>query len=148
LIFAVLFLTLISCKKSSSTIPVPQIPTTNISLKFSGGLYVSSTVSAIYNKNLDAIAIGAEFGNNAFVNLNVANVNVGTFDLSGGNGSLSFTTGTNNVFDTYVSVAGSMKITEFSSTAIVGTFQFTGVDTLDVSRVISEGQFTTNYSTQ
>lgn len=138
-------LALSACKKNSPPPPIPSIPTTSMSLKFSGHFFTSSSVVAIYNTTLNTIQIGAPFETNSFISLIVPNVSVGTFDLSGGNASLSFLTG-NPTPDTFVSTAGSVTISEFSSTAIVGTFEFTGVDSANVSREISEGQFTTSYT--
>jgi hypothetical protein len=134
-----------SCQKSNTAVPVTQIPTTNISLKFSGGFYSSTSAVAVYSKSANAIQIGGVFGSNSYVNLLVPNVSVGTFDLSGGNASLSFLDGNKNP-DSFVSTSGSVVITEFNSTSIVGTFQFTGVDSSKVSRQITEGQFTTGYT--
>jgi len=91
------------------------------------------------------MSIGGAFGSYSYVNLVLTDVHVGTFDLSGGNASLSFQTGANGP-DNYVSISGSVIITEFTPAVIEGTFQFTGVDSLNVSRQVTEGQFITSYT--
>ncbi|HZY37457.1 MAG TPA: hypothetical protein VFE53_12455 [Mucilaginibacter sp.] len=135
-----------SCLKNDA-LSDPQTTATNISLKFGGYLYTSSTAVAVYKATENTISIGGAFGSVSYVNLIVPGVHVGTFDLSGGNASLSFQTGT-NVPDNYVSISGSVTVTEFTPSVIEGTFQFTGVDSLNVSRQITEGQFITGYTTQ
>jgi len=120
---------------------------TDISLKFSGSLYISTTATAVYSKLDGVIQIGGLLGNNAYVNLVVSNVKVGTFDLSNGNATLSFANGT-NAPDTFVSNSGSLVITQFTSTEIVGTFQFTGTNSSNVTMSITEGRFLTSYLTQ
>lgn len=148
LMFSVCVLVFSSCKNDNTNIPIPQTAATSISLKFSGNQYTSTAATAIYNKNLDAIQIGSLLGVTAYINLIIPNVKVGTFDLSGGDASLSFYNGTTSVPDTFFSTSGSIVISEFTNTTIVGTFQFTGVDSLNVTRPITEGQFTTSYTTQ
>jgi hypothetical protein len=133
-----------SCLKNNS-LSDPQTTATNISLKFGGYLYTSTTAVAVYHKIGNSISIGGAFGSNAYVNLIVPDVQAGTFDLSGGNASLSFQASANGP-DNYVSISGSVIITEFTPTVIEGTFQFTGVDSLNVSRQITEGQFITIYT--
>jgi len=135
-----------SCLKNDA-ISDPQTTATNISLKFGGYLYTCTTAAAFYKATQNTISIGGAFGNNSYLNLLIADVHVGTFDLSGGNASLSLQTSA-NVADSYVSTSGSVTVTEFSSSVIEGTFQFTGVDSLNVSRQITEGQFITSYIRQ
>lgn len=105
---------------------------------------------AIYYKRNNVIQIGGVFDNAySFVNLVIANVQIGTFDLSAGDAgaSLSFYDNT-SIFDTYKSTSGSIVITEFTATTIVGTFEFTGIDPSNVTKTITEGRFITAYSTQ
>ena len=135
-----------SCLKND-TLHDPQTTATSISLKFGGYLYSSSNAVAFYKATQKTISIGGAFGSNAYVNLLIPDVHLGTIDLSGGNASLSLQTST-NVTDTYVSTSGSVTITEFTPSVIEGTFQFTGVDSLNVSRQITEGQFITGYTNQ
>jgi hypothetical protein len=135
-----------SCLKNN-TLSDPQTTATNISLKFGGYLYTSTTAVAVYNELQNSISIGGAFGSNAYVKLTISDVHAGTFDLSGGNASLSFQTSANGP-DSYVSTSGSVTITEFTPSVIEGTFQFTGVDSLNVSRQITEGQFITSYTNQ
>ena len=135
-----------SCLKND-TLSDQQTIATNISLKFGGYLYTSSTAVAVYRATQNTISIGGAFGSNAYVNLLIPGVQVGTFDLSGGNATLSFQTSANGP-DSYVSTSGSVTITEFTPSVIEGTFQFTGVDSLNVSREITEGQFITSYTMQ
>ena len=135
-----------SCLKND-TFSDPQTTATNISLKFGGYLYTCTTAVAFYRATQNTISIGGAFGTNTYVNLTVPGVHVGTFDLSGGNASLSFQTSANGP-DSYVSISGSVIITELTPSVIEGTFQFTGVDSLNVSRQITEGRFITSYTNQ
>jgi hypothetical protein len=135
-----------SCLKND-TLSIPQTTATYISLKFGGYLYTCTTAVAVYDATQNTISIGGAFGSNSSVNLTVPGVHIGTVDLSGGTASLSFQTNT-NAPDSYVSTSGSVIITEFTTSVIEGTFQFTGVDSLNVSRQITEGQFITSYTNQ
>jgi hypothetical protein len=91
--------------------------------------------------------IAAQFDVNSVMNLTIVNVQVSTFDLSDGHASLSFFSSGSNIPDTFISNSGSVIITEFSSTSIVGTFDFFATDSLNVTREVSEGELTIGYTT-
>jgi hypothetical protein len=145
LIFAGCFLIFSSCKKSGPNAPIPQTPVTTISLKFGGQLYLSPNAVAVFNKPQDALQVTAQFDNITSINMVISRVGTGTFDLSQGNAELSFSDGLNGP-DSFVSVSGSLVITQFSSTSIVGSFQFSGTDSMNVTREITDGEFVTGYS--
>jgi hypothetical protein len=146
LIFAGCFLIFSSCKKSGANPPIPQTLATSISLEYGGRLFLSPNAVAVFYKPQDALQITAQFDNITSITIVITNVGTGTFDLSRGNIVLSFADGLNGP-DSFVSVSGSLAITQFSSTSIVGSFQFSGTDSMNVTRQITNGQFVTSYST-
>jgi hypothetical protein len=138
-----------SCKKSDS----PQAAAQNISLKFNGTSYSSSAPVAHYyasNISMSVITIVAGFNNNtSAITLTIRyNPMVGAYNLGGNSDIIAgFATGS-NLQDSYLDTAGTLIITNLTSTTITGTFQFTGTDLSNITGTVTEGQFSANLITQ
>jgi hypothetical protein len=135
-----------SCTKKSN--PAPTVATPGISLKFNGTAYTSSAPVASYSKSLNAIQIIGNFGTTATVYLAIpSGFKVGSFDVASGDVATTFSNGA-NLQDTYIGVSGTVVITSFTSTTVVGTFNFAATDLNSVTGNITSGQFQANYTNQ
>ena len=133
-----------SCKKSSST----PTSSTGISFKFDGASKSTATVVADYIKSENTLQISGSLSAASGVSLAIQNPKVGTFDVASGDAVAAYIAAATNNNSTYIGTTGSVTITEFSGTAVSGTFQFTGATQSGLTGTITEGKFQAKLITQ
>lgn len=130
-----------SCKKSSDNKPV----TNSVALKFNGTAYSTSTITAAYSKGALQIIGTYVDGSTLYIAI-PSNVKVGSFDLTTGAAAATFSTSATEAF---IGDSGTITITSFTSTAVAGTFAFTGPDASNShTGTATSGTFQTTYATQ
>lgn len=106
------------------------------------------TSAALYNESPKVMMIIGNKGTEIF-SLDINDFKgIGTYNLSDGSASASYTVNLQGNLSTYTSTQGTIKITTSTDKKIVGTFEFKGVNADDQSeRTISEGSFSLNVTT-
>ncbi|MGZ3765892.1 MAG: DUF6252 family protein [Mucilaginibacter sp.] len=126
-----------SCKKSKTD---PSI-NSNISFKFNDTTKSADLIVSGYGKTKDTLQISGTVGQRGTIVLDIKNPKVGTFNITSGGLMLSYIPTSFDVNETYVASAGTVTITQLSSTSVSGTFNFSGTNKKEKSGVISDGSF-------
>lgn len=144
---AIAVLGLTSCNKSSDDDVTPDNPLSNgsISLKVDGSSWNASLAVQAINTNGVINVTGSDSNAKQASVILYGVTEPGTYNVQAGlQHQLRWTEGL-GTNDTYMANglvgSGSITITELSSTKVKGTFQFTGVNTAQASKSITEGSF-------
>jgi len=145
LLLAALFMLMpVACKKSS---PKPQTPTVSMTFKFNGTAETASLIVATYYKSQNTVQIAGSIGSQA-LDLMIENIKTGTFDLATDPTLVASFSTALDLDHTYLGTTGQIVITTFTSDAIAGTFQFSGMNGLGQAGAITEGAFSAKLITQ
>jgi len=144
---AVAVLGITSCNKSDDEDTTPDNPASNgsISLKVDGSSWNASLAVQAVNTN-GVINVTGSDSNAKQVSVILYGVTEpGTYNVQAGlQHQLRWTEGL-GTNDSYIANgligSGSITITELSSTKVKGTFQFTGMNTAQATKSITEGSF-------
>jgi hypothetical protein len=136
-----------SCKKMANTVP----GSTSISFKFNGSSIVKfQNTSGIYATNSTEFELSA--GNtSSSIQLNMGpNFTSGTFDIASGKATIIYTgpiiSGAAAGSNVYRATSGTVVITSYSTTAVSGTFAFTGTSLSGTTCTVDSGKFITGYT--
>jgi hypothetical protein len=146
LLLAALFMLMpVACKKSS---PKPQTAAVSMTFKFNGTAETATLVVATYYKSQNSVQIAGSIGSSQALGLMIDNIKTGTFDLAT-DPTILATYSTALDFDhTYTGTTGTIVITTFTSDAIAGTFQFSGMNGLSQTGAVTEGSFSAKLITE
>ena len=147
LVVILVMATLSACKKMANTVP----GSTSISFKFNGSSIVKfQNTSGIYATNSTEFELSA--GNaGSSIQLNMGpNFTSGTFDIASGKATIIYTgptiSGAAAGSNVYRATSGTVVITSYSTTAVSGTFAFTGTSLSGTTCTVDSGKFITGYT--
>lgn len=140
LVFALCFLALYGCKKSSSS------PAVNASVAFQvdGVAKSTNTITTTNTQSPAKLQVLATFSTGEKLYFTINNPKVGTFDVSSGAATITYAIDT-TALHIYNGATGSVVLNTYTSSSASGTFQFTGRNVTAAATQITEGTFQSNY---
>jgi hypothetical protein len=130
-----------SCGKDAIAPTTPS----SLSVTFNGKAITSANPAAEFSTAKDAMQINGQTTGNVSVEVVIyKNMQVGSFDVAGGEASIIYTNGT----DVYTATSGTVTVSSFSIGRVTGAFQFAAMDTSAATVSGNTGSFNTAYSSQ
>ena len=118
-----------------------------MTFKFNGTSETATLIVATYYKSQNTVQIAGSVGSQA-LDLMIENIKTGTFDLSTDPTLLASYSTALDLDHTYLGTTGSIVITTFTSDAIAGTFEFSGMNGLGQTGAVTDGSFSAKLITQ
>jgi len=132
-----------SCKKDKKD----PSTTSGLSAKVDGTAKTSKSLIAVYYQSEKTLQIISTVGGTESIGLMISDIKTGTFDIANDGVIATYAT-TSSFDDTYLGNSGSATVTAFGNGTVSGTFSFTAKTVAGATKTITEGKFTTKYTTQ